>query len=154
MPIKYGRFQSSEKFKDIELHPEVEVIHNPPEWKYVEELLGEKLVPTPEHKSEYPSGWKPQDPEQYKKLPYYVRRTKNHMLPVFLTIRYRGFRRLTFIKNIEGDIWELEKECAEIIKERTRNNPVYSHINEMAGLIKIKGDFVTLIQKHLLNKGL
>ena len=86
MPIKNGRFQSSEKFEGIEKHPEVEVIKNPPEWKYVEELLGLKFVPTPDEKPEYPSGWKPQDPELYKQLPYYIKRTKNHMLPVFLEI--------------------------------------------------------------------
>lgn len=154
MPIKYGRFQSSEKFKSIEDHPDVEVIKNPPEWKYVEELLGLKLVPVPEIKPEYPSGWKPQDPEKYKQLPYYVKRTKNHMLPVFLSIKHRGFRRVTFIKNIEGDIWHLEKECIELIKGRTRNNPVYTHVNEMSGSIKIKGDYVTLIQKYFFDKGL
>lgn len=155
MPIKYGRFQSSEKFQGIQNHPEVEVIRNPPEWKYVEELLGMKFVPTPDVKAEYPSGWKPQDPETYKHLPYYVKRTKNHMLPVFLDIKHRGFRRLTFIKHIEGDIWQLEKEVVEIIKERlNKDSPVYTQINEMTGMIKIKGDYVTLVQKYLLNKGL
>lgn len=154
MPINYGRFVGSEKFEGIDRHPNVEVIENPPEWKYVEELLGQKLVPQPELKPEYPSGWKPQDPEKFKDLPYFIKRSKNHMLPVYLSITYRGFRRVTYIKNIEGDIWQLEKDCMELIRSRIGNNPVYSQINEMTRTIKIKGDYVTLIQKDLYNKGL
>lgn len=151
---KFGRFQSSEKFEGIDKHPEVEIIHNPPEWKYVEQLLGKKLIPQPEPKAEYPSGWKPQDPEKYKKLPYFVRRTKNQMVPIYLKIQFRGMRRHTYIKNIEGDIWKAESDFIQIIKERIGNLPVYSQINEMNGLIRIKGDYVTLLQKYLLTQGL
>lgn len=155
MPSKCGRFQSSEKFQGVEQHPKVEVIENPPEWKYVEHLLGKKLIPEPTaNKNEYPSGWQPQNPEKYKELPYFVKRTKNHMLPIYLRIGFRGNRRLTTIRNIEGDIWQLEKDCINVIQQRIRNNPVYTQINEMNRSIKIKGDYVTLIQKYFYNKGL
>lgn len=150
----FGRFQSSEKFEGIDKHPEVEIISNPPEWKYVEELLGKKLVPLPEKKEEYPSGWQPQDPKKYKQLPYYIRRSRNHMVPVYLRIKFRGTQRRTVIKNIEGDIWKANEEFIKAIKARIGNNPVYTQINEMHGVIKIKGDYVTLIQKYLLDKGL
>lgn len=130
------------------------MIKNPPEWKYVEDLLGKKLIPQPEPKREFSSGWQPQDPAKYKDLPYFVKRTRNHMLPVYLDITFRGSRRITFIKNIEGDIWKLEQECIDLIKSKTNNNPQYSQINEMNRTIKIKGDYVILIQKYLYSKGL
>lgn len=154
MPILNGRFKSSPKFKNVTFHPIVNVIHDPPEWKYVEELLGKRLVPIPTPKEEYPSGWKPQDPEKYSILPYYIKRTKNHMLPVYLTITYRGHRRVTIIKNIEGDIWEFEREVNELIRSKTNNKPCYTQINEMARFVRIKGDYMTLIQKYLYSKGL
>ena len=154
MPLKCGRFRSSEYFQGSEHHPEVEVIKNPPEWKYVEHLIEKKLIPQPEFKAEYSSGWQPQDPEKYKDLSYFIKRTRNHMLPVYLRITYRGNRRITFIKYIEGDIWKLEQECIDLIKSKTSNNPQYSQINEMNRTIKIKGDYVTLIQKYLYSKGL
>lgn len=154
MATKYSRFRSSEQFQGAEHHPEVEIIKNPPEWKYVEDLIGMKLIPQPDIKPEYPSGWQPQDPEKYKNLPYYVKRTRNHMLPVYLQITHRGSRRVTIVKHIEGDIWQLEKECIELIKSKTNNNPQYSQINEMNRIIKIKGDYATLIQKYLYSKGL
>jgi large subunit ribosomal protein L49 len=132
----------------------VQVIEDPPEWKYVEYLLGNPLIPVPEKKEAYPSGWQPQDPEKYKHLPYYTKRTRNHMLPIFLTVKHRGSRRDTWIRHIEGDIWQLEQDCVKVIKERIGNNPVYSQINEMNRFIKIKGDYVTLLQKFFYRNGL
>lgn len=152
--INLGRFQSSEKFESIEKHPEVEIIPNPPEWKYVEQLLSKKLIPEPTPKVEYPSGWKPQDPEKYKELPYFVSRTRNHMMPVYLKIGHRGLRRRTYIRNIEGDIWQAEKDFVQVIQKRIGQCPVYTQINEMNRQIIIRGDYVTLIQKYLYSRGL
>lgn len=154
MQIKCGRFIGSEKFQGVDHHPQVEVINNPPEWKYVEEALGKTLIPLPKIKEEYPSGWQPQNPEKYKDLPYFLKRTRNFMLPVYLDISYRGTRRLTYVRKIEGDIWKLEQDLVRVIRERIGNNPVFSQINEMNRTIKIKGDYVTLIQKYLYTKGL
>lgn len=39
-------------------------------------------------------------------LPYFVARTKNHMVPVYLRLEeVRGIRKVTIIRHIEGDIW-------------------------------------------------
>lgn len=145
-------YMSSERYAGIDRHPEVEVIRNPPEWKYVEQLLGKPTIPKPTVKSEYPSGWTPPDPARYKRLPYYIERTKNHMYPVFLHITFRGQRRITKVKYIEGDIWKLEADLHALIQQRVGWR-VYSRINEMNRQILFKGDFVTLIQKHLAALG-
>lgn len=111
------------------------------------------MIPVPLVKAEYPSGWTPPDPAKYKKLPYFVRRTKNFMVPVYLQIKYRGLSRRSIVRYIEGDIWRLERELHELI-ERKANKKVYSRINEMSRQILFKGDYVTLIQKYLISKGL
>jgi large subunit ribosomal protein L49 len=117
-------------------------------------LLGKKLIPVPTSKAEYPSGWKPQDPEKYKELPYYIKRSRNHLLPVYLAIHFRGMRRRTYVRNIEGNIWQAEKDLVGAIQARIGNLPVFTQINEMNRYIIIKGDYVTLLQKFLYAKGL
>lgn len=75
------------------------------------------------------------------------------MLPVYLVIRFRGQRRVTKIKNIEGNIWRLEQELHQLIEDRVGKR-IYSRINEMNRQIVFKGDYVTLVQKYLLDRGL
>lgn len=126
---------------------------NPPEWKYVEELLGYQTIPKPTSKSEYPSGWCPPDPSKNKNLPYFIARTRNFMVPAYLHVGFRGYRRTTQVKHIEGDIWKLEQDLRNLIQGRTKK-PCYSRINEMNRTIVFKGDYVTLIQKYLYTLGL
>lgn len=152
MPSRLSSYLTSERFHGIEQHPDVEVIHNPPEWKFVEHLLGKETIPKPLVKEEYPSGWSPPDPARYKDIPYFIERTKNFMLPVYLSITFRGQRRLTKLKNIEGDIWKMEADLHQLIEKRAGRR-VYSRINEMNRQIVFKGDYVTLVQKYLLDKG-
>lgn len=153
VPLRLSSFKSSQQFEDIDKHPKVEVIQNPPEWKYVERLLGNKLIPKPTIKAEYPSGWAPPDPTRFKDLPYFVKRTRNYMLPVYLEIAFRGQRHISMLKNIEGDIWKLEEELHRMLENKIGKR-IFSRINEMNRTIKFKGDYVTLIQKYLLSKGL
>lgn len=131
----------------------MEVVQDPSQWKYVQDLLGSSTIPKPTVKASYPSEWSPPDMEKLKKLPYFVARTKNFMLPVYLEITFRCTRRCSIVKNIEGDIWHLERELAKLIESKS-NKPCYSRVNEMNRQIKFKGDFVTLIQKYLVSKGL
>jgi len=151
-PSLSSNFRASELFKGIEQHPEVEVIWNPPEWKYVEYLLGKKTVPIPKVKQEYPSGWTPPDPAKYKNFPYFIERTRNYMLPVYLNTKFRGLRRITKITGIEGDIWKLEADLHQLIEKRAKKK-IYSRINEMNRQIVFRGDFVTLVKKHLIAQG-
>lgn len=148
----YASFISSEKLEDVkDQFPKVEVIRNPPEWKFVERILPSQTVPAPKPKTEYPSGWKPQtiDP---KSTPYFINRTRNHMLPVYLHSKYRGMRQLTLIRRIQGDIWALEKEIVEMLKHRT-GHMIVTRINEMNGQIYIKGDYVNMVADYLMEKG-
>lgn len=124
---------------------------NPPEWKYVERILARKTVPVPVPKEAYPSGWRPQQPEA-RSYPYFIRRSKNHMVPVYLDLGFRNLRKRTIVQNIEGDIWNLHQELFDYVsnymarKQRTR-------VNEFTGKIVFAGDHVNLIRDYLMRKG-
>uniref|UniRef100_A0A182VZU6 Large ribosomal subunit protein mL49 n=1 Tax=Anopheles minimus TaxID=112268 RepID=A0A182VZU6_9DIPT len=149
--VRWSSFRSSEPVGDIAQFPEVEVVQNPPEWKYVERLLAPRTVPKPVPKDSYPSGWKPANPQP--ELKYVVARTKNHMLPVYLRRAYRGQRRITAVRHVEGDIWQLEAELRYLI-EKQLNRPIITRVNEMSGQIELKGDHVAFVEKFLLEKGM
>ncbi|XP_053951186.1 probable 39S ribosomal protein L49, mitochondrial [Anastrepha ludens] len=151
--IRRSSYLSSQEVGLREQYPEIEIVHNAPEWKYVERLLPPKTVPKPIAKSEYPSGWKPQTAATLPDLKYFVARTKNHMVPVYLQTTFRGQRRITVVRRIQGDIWELEKEL-RIVVEKARNGKLCaSRVNEMSGQIHFHGDYVDVIREHLKEKG-
>lgn len=129
-----------------------EVTSNPEEWKYVERILPLTVVPDPKPKESYPSGWIPQSPGAVK-LPYFVERTKNHMMPVYLEFGFRNIRRLTVIKKIQGDIWLLENELRGFL-QKENYVPLRSQVNEFTRIITFHGDHVNAIKYYLTKKGL
>lgn len=136
---------------DLNAQPLIEVLKNPAEWKYVENILPKPTIPSVTPKTEYPSGWVPPRPEGLKH-PYFVKRNKNHMVPVYLHIKRRGTWRKTYVRQISGDIWKLNQELMDYIeyymckKERSK-------VNEFTRQIIINGDYVNLIKDYLIQKG-
>lgn len=154
MQFRQLTYNSSPFLDDIDTStlPEVEIVQNPPEWKYVERLLTSALtVPVPTPKAEYPSGWKPQtvDPSQ---ATYMIHRTKNHMVPIYLKIQQRGYRRITIIKNIQGDIWALAEDLRAFLEDYT-GRLVLIRVQEFSGQIWIRKDYVNLVKDYLVQKG-
>lgn len=147
-------YTSSPFVEDIDKStlPEVEIVKNPPEWKYVERLLSNAAtVPVPTPKTEYPSGWKPQtiDPN---KAEYMIHRNKNHMVPIYLKIQHRGYRRITIIKNIQGNIWILAEELRNFLEDYT-GRKILIRVQEFSGQIWIRKDYVNLVKDYLMEKG-
>ncbi|KAG5883455.1 hypothetical protein JTB14_030877 [Gonioctena quinquepunctata] len=138
--IRHSSYKSSPFLEDIEITTKYEVTTDPNDWKYVERVLPLITVPEPVKREEYPSGWKPQS-ENLKNKPYFVERTKNHMIPVYLRLGQRGIRKHTIVKKIQGDIFLLEKELLEFLNKESFK-PIRSQVNEFAGYIRINGDFV------------
>lgn len=137
----------------------VRVSRDPAEWKFVEAILPKPMVPAPPLSAAtnqlFPSGWQPQAvDERVAKLPYFVARTKNHMQPVYLCTYFRGQRRLTKVRRIQGDIWQLERELHAAIEKRLDGKEIVSRVNEMSGQIWFKGDYVTIVKEFLASKGL
>lgn len=86
-------------------------------------------------------------------LPYFVRRTRNHMLPLYIHIRHRGMHRRTVLKNIHGDIWLMAKQLQTYL-EFCAQRPVGVRIHEITGMIMILGDHYSNCERWLLNKGM
>ncbi|KAJ6633240.1 putative 39S ribosomal protein L49, mitochondrial [Pseudolycoriella hygida] len=148
--VRNSNFRSSAPVESIDQYPQVEVLKNPPEWKYVERILRKPLVPEPQPKSEYPSGWRPQTNLNH---PYFVARTKNYMIPVYMNAYFRGTRRITKLRRVQGDIWLLERELRQCIEKRIGKS-IATRVNELSGQIWFRGDYCTIISEFLMKKGL
>lgn len=148
--LRYVSYRGSPFVEDIgDLNVKYKVTNEPGDWEYVERVLPPLLVPQPVKKDSYPSGWKPQA-EKLSNQPYFIERTKNHMLPVYLKLAQRGIRRHTYIKRIHGDIFLLEKELKGFLQKESFK-PIRSQVHEFAGYIRINGDFVNAC-KYWLEK--
>ncbi|XP_034175371.1 mitochondrial ribosomal protein L49 isoform X1 [Osmia lignaria lignaria] len=149
---RWGSYRTAPKCQDPAQYTDYEVTKDPEEWKYVESLLKHKTIPVPSfEKKEYPSGWKPpvSNPGDY---PYYIPRTKNYMQPIYLEITFRGTRRVTVLRKIQGDIWKLKSELTKYLHVNT-NKPIGVRVNELIGEIRFRGDYVTLVKNWLDEKG-
>lgn len=117
----------------------------------MEQLLPTKFVPKPAIKDSYPSGWKPQDPSCINN-PYYIARTRNHCLPIYLKLSHRNTRKLTQVRKIQGDIWQLASELKEYLEEKMERK-VATQVHELAGQILFKADVYYYVEEYLLSKG-
>lgn len=134
-------------------YTDVEVSKNPEEWKWVERLLPIKMVPEPPAgKTEFASGWKPSRPNEALKEPYFIGRSRNFMPSVYLKIVDRKSRRMTYIRNIQGDIWKLKEDLSKIVDARMGFHHGV-HVNELNGVIVFKGDVYNLILEFFHKKG-
>lgn len=101
-----------------------------------------------------PSGWKPQKSvgELRENFPYFVSRTKNHQVPVYLSSTFRGQRKITKLRRVEGDIWALEKDLKQTLQSALKKR-VETRVNEVSGQIDFKGIHVDMISDYLMAKG-
>lgn len=75
------------------------------------------------------------------------------MHPIYLTRTFRGMRRVTKLRRVQGDIWQLEKELHAAIENRI-GKQIVTRVNEMSGQIWFRGDFVNIVKEYLMSKGL
>ncbi|KYN08905.1 PREDICTED: probable 39S ribosomal protein L49, mitochondrial [Trachymyrmex cornetzi] len=149
---RWSSYQSSSKYKTPEDYTDYEISKNENEWKYVERLLPYKIIPKPSTtENKFPSGYKPASASP-KDNPYFIERTKNYMQPVYLYRNPRGCKRVTEITKIQGNIWALEQDIQQYVQQNMGHR-LASQINEFAGLLKFKGDYVNCIKKWMDTKG-
>ncbi|PIO38308.1 hypothetical protein AB205_0108670 [Aquarana catesbeiana] len=127
------------------------IIESHDEYRFVERLIPPLQVPIPpKHTGVAPSGWIPPK-DTPPNLPYFVRRSRMHNIPVYKDITH-GNRQMTIIRKIEGDIWVLEAEVRDFLTQRTGKTPA-TQVNEIARVIKVKGYFDKELQTWLAEKG-
>ncbi|XP_002916694.1 39S ribosomal protein L49, mitochondrial [Ailuropoda melanoleuca] len=122
------------------------------EYQFVEHLLPPTGIPKPPKHEHYPtpSGWQPpRDPPP--NLPYFVRRSRMHNIPVYKDITH-GNRQMTVIRKVEGDIWALQKDVEDFLSPLLGKTPV-TQVNEVTGTLRVKGYFDQQLKAWLLEKG-
>ncbi|XP_045631558.1 39S ribosomal protein L49, mitochondrial isoform X1 [Ursus americanus] len=122
------------------------------EYQFVERLLPPTSIPKPPKHEHYPtpSGWQPpRDPPP--NLPYFVRRSRMHNIPVYKDITH-GNRQMTVIRKVEGDIWALQKDVEDFLSPLLGKTPV-TQVNEVTGTLWVKGYFDQQLKAWLLEKG-
>jgi len=150
--IRESSYKSSLFLEDIDpIKREFEATQDPIDWEYVKRVLPATVVPEPLKKDKYPSGWKPQA-ENLDDGPYFIERTRNHLIPCYLNVSHQKTRKTTVLKKIKGDIWLLEKEIKEFLTPQFFQ-PIRSQVNEFAGFIRINGDYVNAVKYFLEEKG-
>ncbi|XP_006911180.1 39S ribosomal protein L49, mitochondrial-like [Pteropus alecto] len=122
------------------------------EYKFVERLLPPTSIPKPPKHEHYPtpSGWQPPrgtPPD----LPYFVRRSRMHNIPVYKDITH-GNRQMTVIRKVEGDIWALQKDVEDFLSPLLGKAPI-TQVNEVTGTLRVKGYFDQQLKAWLLEKG-
>ncbi|XP_041353593.1 39S ribosomal protein L49, mitochondrial-like [Gigantopelta aegis] len=143
--------ETSNDLKITDDHPEVEVSHK--EFKYVEKLLPKLTVPDPPQHGSYPtpSGWVAPTASSTTH-PYFIKRTKNHMFPVYLETSHAGTRQLVKIKQVEGDIWAFEADLRSHLEQVTGKS-VFTRVHEVSRYVQVKGLHLEEVSKLLLQKG-
>ncbi|CAH1400859.1 unnamed protein product [Nezara viridula] len=152
---KIGRQYSSfigSKLYNPDDKVDFDVSKDPKEWKYVSRLLPAKFIPDPVVKDNFPSGWKPQSVDAVSG-PYYVRRSRNHMVPVYLTIGQRGIKKRTTIRHILGDIWLFSTDLKKYIEDQVKHD-VGIKVDEVGCRIVLRGDYLHYAQQFILEKGM
>ncbi|XP_068117832.1 large ribosomal subunit protein mL49 [Hyperolius riggenbachi] len=127
------------------------IVESHDEYRFVERLIPPIQVPQPpKHTGITQSGWIPPK-DTLPDLPYVVRRSRMHNIPVYKDITH-GNRQMTIIRKIEGDIWALEAEVRDFLTQQTGGTPA-THVNEINRTIRVKGYFDKELQTWLAEKG-
>uniref|UniRef100_A0A3Q0RAY4 Large ribosomal subunit protein mL49 n=1 Tax=Amphilophus citrinellus TaxID=61819 RepID=A0A3Q0RAY4_AMPCI len=121
------------------------------EYKFVERLIPPSRIPAPpKHTGPTPSGWTP-PADSPPSLPYMIRRSRMHNIPVYTDLT-NGNRKLTLVRKVEGDIWALEKDVRQYLKEVT-GKELPTQVNEVTMTLKVKGHFDKELKDWLVSKG-
>lgn len=127
------------------------ILESTEDYKFVERLIPPSRVPDPpKHDGPSPSGWIP-PADSPPCLPYMIRRSRMHNIPVYTDLTH-GNRRMTLVRKVEGDIWALEKDVKEYLKELT-GKELPTQVNEVTMTLKVKGHFDKELKDWLISKG-
>ncbi|GFY28277.1 39S ribosomal protein L49, mitochondrial [Trichonephila clavipes] len=119
-------------------------------WHFVERLFPKLRIPQPPQNYST-TGWKA-SAETVPNEPYFIERTRNHMLPVYESRVYKDRVLVTQVRKIQGDIWVFEQDLKNYLHEKL-GEEVESHVNEMCCFVNVKGRYVNEIKEWLYNKG-
>ena len=151
---KRSLFRANDQHSGKEENPLTGVEVSTEEFKYVEKLMPDLVVPQPPKHDKYPtpSGWIPPS-EKGLTHPYFVERTRFHNLPVYLQDHLcGGTRKITLICRVKGDHWKFEADLRDFMSKRT-DRKVYTQVNEVREQVRLRGIYLDDVCQFLLEKG-
>ncbi|RLV64136.1 hypothetical protein DV515_00017551 [Chloebia gouldiae] len=83
-------------------------------------------------------------------LPYFVRRSRLHNLPVYEG--QRQGRRLTELRRIHGDIWALQRDLRAFLGSLGVPE-VPAQVNEVTATLRLRGHWGPQVRQWLLQRG-
>uniref|UniRef100_A0A7E4VZS9 Large ribosomal subunit protein mL49 n=1 Tax=Panagrellus redivivus TaxID=6233 RepID=A0A7E4VZS9_PANRE len=135
---------------------------SPVNWANIERLLPRSTIPPMPRATDgpFPSGWQaPQDPPPA--LPYFIGRTRYHLPPLFLERRRDELNPMTMdfeyvelvaLKEISGDVFACDVDLKNFL-EAELGHPVATYVDELKGMIKVKGAPRKLLEKFVYAQG-
>lgn len=125
----------------------------PQRWYWVQRLAPKQTLSRSnfEPGKQYPSGYKIPSGGP-PNLPYFVSRTRNHLLPVYKLVERDDERVKTIISRVDGDIWELEQEIRTRLEAKHQKR-IITGVNEVRGDIKLLGNHVFEVVGYLEELG-
>uniref|UniRef100_A0A0N4Z0E5 Large ribosomal subunit protein mL49 n=1 Tax=Parastrongyloides trichosuri TaxID=131310 RepID=A0A0N4Z0E5_PARTI len=131
------------------------------DWSLVERLMPiETIPPMPQFDDFSPSGWKSPS-KNIGDLKYCVIRRRDHMFPLYLERRRDKLNEKTMdfeyveivaLRHVSGDVFACEKDLKSYLEEKV-GHPIATNVDEIKGIIKIKGADRSLVEKFLYEKG-
>ncbi|GIY45124.1 probable 39S ribosomal protein L49, mitochondrial [Caerostris extrusa] len=116
-------------------------------WHYVERLFPKLRIPEPT-KEASPTGWKAPS-KTVPDFPYFIGRTRNHMLPVYEKHVYKDRVRVTQVRKVQGDIWVFEQDLKNYLQKKL-GTEIESHVNEICCWVNVKGQHENIIKKLVI----
>lgn len=139
-------------------YTKVRNIMTPVLWDYVERLARIKVPPKPETRKpgemkRLPSGFVP-PPETPPDLPYFIPRTRNFLLPVYYNLDSDPEECYTTVKQIAGDLWQLEEELRDHLEKlKGDRQRILTSVQETDARILFRGRHLHEIVDWLHEKG-
>lgn len=126
----------------------------------MERLFPQTVIPTVEGTDTLPSGFKPASisPEEaIEKYQYFVGRTVNHMIPVYLQVDSKGPKAeteelLTKVRKVEGNLFQLRLDLDQFLHDRYKMK-FPCQVSELQGQLIYLGDFEEEFKEFLQAKG-
>lgn len=152
----YADNQGSDTAKE---YTQVRNIATPELWAHVERLA--RLTVAPEIKRRridepivpMPSGFIA-PPEHPPNKPYFIPRTRNHLLPVYYHLDSDPENCHTRVKQISGDLWQLERDLREHLESLDeKKRRILTSVQETDGMVQFRGRHIHQVVDWLHAQG-
>lgn len=140
-------------------YTKVRNITTPELWSYVERLARITIAPEPKRRKDgepivpMPSGFVP-PPENPPDLPYFVPRTRNHILPVYYHMDSVPEKCYTMVKQVTGDLWQLEEDLRTHLQSIGHTDEkILSSVHETDARVLFRGKHLHQVVDWLHSQG-